>query len=95
MTGWTSQQMVDLVRGIVRRASVFPEFRKQCLSDPRAAVEEHLGTLLPPGTKVQIVENGGATLTIVLPDPVASGCDLTDSELACLSGGFVAFYPGD
>ena len=78
----TQQTLAELGR----RAATDPTFRALALKNPAAAMQQVAGEALPDGFKLRIVENDGAYLTCVLPDPVESG-DLSDAELESVAGG--------
>ena len=59
-----------VVSYVMRRARVDPLFRRALLARPRVALEEELNLDLPDDFRIRFVENQGADLTIVLPDPV-------------------------
>ena len=60
------------------------------LADPRAAVEQELGTRLPEGVQVRAVEETARIIYLVLPDKSAlgQGDELSDQELEALAGGW-------
>jgi hypothetical protein len=63
-------------------------FRQQLLEDPRAAVEEELGTRLPAEVRVVAVEETAETIFLVLPSasPLSEGEELSDRELESVAG---------
>jgi hypothetical protein len=71
---------------MVRQAS---DSETLILSDPRAAVEEELGTMLPEGVRVVAVEETADTIYLVLPSdsPIEGGGELSDLELEAVAGG--------
>jgi hypothetical protein len=62
-------------------------FRQLCLTAPATAVKEQSGKDLPDNFAIRFVENRGANLTIVLPDPIPSSGELSDTELESVAGG--------
>jgi hypothetical protein len=72
---------------IKKRAMTDAEFRALALRAPVEAVAAVSSEQLPPGFRLRFVENQGASMTIVLPDPVVAGTELTDGELEAVAGG--------
>ena len=63
---------------LIRRSLQDESFRQRLLEDPRAAVEEELGTRLPEDLQVRAVEETADTIYLVLPN---ESCDFVDSLL--------------
>ena len=64
-------------------------FRQQLLSDPKAAVEQELGTRLPEEMRIVAVEETADTIYLVLPSasPSGEGGELSDLDLEAVAGG--------
>ena len=93
---WTRTQTDQVLAEILQRSQRDATFRKLCLANPGTAVKQVAGEELPPGFKLRFVENERADLTVVLPDPVfggSSGQELSDADLASLSGGVGGLNP--
>lgn len=60
-------QRRNLESRVVRRAWADEEYRARLLADPKAALEEELGTKLPERLQVRVVEEHPDLLCIVLP----------------------------
>ena len=76
---------------IVQRSLEDDAFRQQLLADPRAAVEQELGSQLPSGIRVQVVEETADTVFLVIPLSSQAGeneGELSDSELESVAGGW-------
>ena len=56
------------------------------LRSPAQAVREATGRDLPEGFHLQLVDNAGAALTVVLPDLAATE-ELSDADLEAVAGG--------
>lgn len=86
---WTRDQTEKVLAEILGKSQRDTAFRQLCLQDPGAAVKQISGEELPPGFKLRFVDNDRADLTVVLPDPVsgAGGQELSDGDLASVSGG--------
>ncbi len=87
MAEWNEAEAEKVLAQISKRAATDPEFRKEALSDPKSAVKKLSGQDVPPNFKLRFVENQGANLTLVLPDPVSKEGELSDSELEQVAGG--------
>ena len=79
----------EMERSIVQRSLEDENFRQRLLDDPKAAVEEELGTRLPEGVQVRAVEETAQTIYLVLPSssPLGEGEELSDQELEAVAGG--------
>ena len=77
-------------RRIIQRSIEDEDFRQRLLDNPKAAVEQELGTRLPEEVRVEAVEETQDTIYLVLPStPMAGaeGVELSDRELESVSGG--------
>jgi hypothetical protein len=65
------------------------DFRQRLLEDPKAAVEQELGTRLPEGVEVRVVEETAGTIYLVLPSvsQIGEGGELSDQKLEVVTGG--------
>jgi hypothetical protein len=87
MSEWTQEAANAKLHILAQRAQKDPEFRKLCLTDPVAAVAKIDPTPMPAWFKIRFVDNAGATVTVVLPDPLPANSELSDSELEQVAGG--------
>ena len=80
----------EMERRLVERSLQDDAFRQRLIDDPKAAVEEELGTQLPEDVQVQAVEETADTLYLVLPSAsaVGEGGELSDRELEAVAGGW-------
>lgn len=83
---WSDQLAEKTLASLMQKSATEPEFRKLCLEDPRAAVQQIAGFELPADFKLNIVENKKADLTVVLPDFVPA-TELNDDQLEEIAGG--------
>jgi hypothetical protein len=87
MAEWNEAEAQKTLAAVTKLARTDPEYRKLALRDPNAAIARVNPTPLPPGFKVRFVDNAGANLTLVLPDPVSKEGELSDAELEQVAGG--------
>ena len=79
----------EVERRLVQRSMEDEDFRQKLLDDPKAAVEQELGTQLPEGIEVRVVQESADTIFLVLPSAsvVGEGGELSDRELEAVAGG--------
>ncbi len=76
-------------RKLINRSLEDESFRQRLLDDPRGTIEQELGTRLPEGMEVRVVEESAQTIYLVLPSasPTGQGGELSDQELDAVAGG--------
>jgi len=88
----------QMERRIVEKSLKDDAFRHRLLADPRAAVEQEMGTRLPEEVRVVAVEETPDTAYLVLPfvstEARESG-ELSDQELGAVAGGWDAGTSGN
>lgn len=84
---WTQEKADQVEQEVIKRAVTDPEFRALAISNPTAAISQVTDLSLPPGFKVQFVDNAGSNRTVVLPDPIPAVEELSEAELARIAGG--------
>lgn len=72
----TEDEACKLFRYVMDRSQTDMVFRSGLLNQPKEVLEEVLSIELPPEFNIRFVENKGADLTVVLPDPGASNGQL-------------------
>jgi hypothetical protein len=82
------QQVQQRFAEVLTRSAGDADFRRQLVTDPRAALSAHFGKEIPESVNIRFVESGG-TPTIVLPDPVNASAELSDAELESVAGGVI------
>jgi hypothetical protein len=60
-------------RRLIERSLENETFRQRLLEDPKAVVEEELGTRLPESVQVRAVEESAQTIYLVLPSASPAG----------------------
>jgi Nitrile hydratase, alpha chain len=89
---------VEWERRLINRSLEDEDFRQRLLEDPKAAVEQELGSGLPEGVEVRAVEESADTIYLVLPSASAlgEGEEISDQDLEEVAGGEVGpGGPGD
>ena len=77
----------EVERRIIQRSLEDDAFRQRLIEDPKAAVEDELGTRLPEEVRVVAVEETQDTIYLVLPSTPMAGGELSDQELGSVAGG--------
>ena len=76
----TREEMRD---HLIAKAGTDEAFREKLLSDPRTSIEAEFGITIPQGMTVQVHENTGQQVHLVLPPATK----LSDVDLRAASGG--------
>lgn len=79
----------EIMQRLIGRSLEDEAFRQGLLEDPRSAVEQELGTRLPEGVEVRVVEETADTIYLVLPSasPLGDSGELSEQELEVVAGG--------
>ena len=80
----------EVERRLVQRSLQDEEFRQRLLDDPKGTLEQEIGSGLPEGVQVRMVEESADTIYLVLPSASAvgeGGGSLSDEALEAVSGG--------
>ncbi|CEH31919.1 hypothetical protein AM501_12900 [Aneurinibacillus migulanus] len=85
---WNNEKLDQAIKQFQDKASTDAEFRKLALENPSSAVKQVIGLDLPEGFKLQVVDNAGAHLTVVLPDLKGNEYELDETELQNVAGGY-------
>jgi hypothetical protein len=88
VTGGGSSR-AEVERMLIQRSLQDESFRQRLLADPRAVIEQELGSRLPESIEVRVVEETADTIYLVLPSasPLGQGGELSDQELEAVAGG--------
>ena len=78
----------EMERRLVQRSMEDDPFLQRLLEDPKAAVEQELGTRLPEEVRVMAIEETTGTAYLVLPSasPAGQSGELSDRELEAVAG---------
>jgi Nitrile hydratase, alpha chain len=80
----------EMERRLIEKGLEDESFRQRLIEDPKAAVEQELGTRLPEEVRVVTVEETSDTIYLVLPSTSMAGAEggaLSDQELESVAGG--------
>jgi hypothetical protein len=79
----------EVERTLVQRSLQDEEFRQRLLDDPKGTVEQELGTQLPEGVEVRVVQESQQSIYLVLPraSAVGEGGEISDQELGAVAAG--------
>jgi Nitrile hydratase, alpha chain len=82
-------------RTLVQRSLQDDSFRQRLLDDPKGTVEQELGSGLPEGVEVRVLEDSPQSIYLVLPSdsPLGQGEELSDRELVRVAGGVPGHNP--
>ena len=98
MTEAAGSARAEMERRIVQRSIEDDTFRQRLIEDPKAAVEQELGSRLPEGVRVVAVEETADTIYLVLPGTPMKGresVELSDPDLESVAGGSLPYqYTG-
>jgi hypothetical protein len=79
----------EMERRLINRSLDDEDLRQRLLDDPKGAIEQELGSRLPEGVEVRVVEESAEVIYLVLPSasPTGHGGELSDQELEAVAGG--------
>jgi hypothetical protein len=84
-----AREAQEQLQNLLARSATDMDFRHKLLNDPRATVAEFTGHDVPESVSFRFIENK-ADATFVLPNPVSSEAELSETELETVAGG-IAF----
>jgi hypothetical protein len=80
-----------MLEAILARACVDPVFRRRLIADPRMAIRDAFGLVVPEGFRMRFIERDpDVDALVVLPDleVAAQNQELPDEDLRLASGGW-------
>jgi Nitrile hydratase, alpha chain len=79
-------------RRLIERSLEDEQFRQRLFDDPKGAVEQELGSVLPEGVDVRVLQQSQDTIYLVLPSASvgSQGGELSDQDLEAVAGGILA-----
>ena len=81
----------DIEDRIAAEAWKNPQFKKELLENPRAAIAKHLKIDVPAEMKISVIEETQKHITFVLPpNPTETGGELTLEALDGVAGGVIS-----
>ncbi|MEM1247359.1 MAG: NHLP leader peptide family RiPP precursor [Acidobacteriota bacterium] len=81
----TRGELEDIVRQFAAQS---PEYRQALLDNPAEVLARQMGTELPAGMNVQVIEEEANTIVLVAPYVVpGEGSELSDADLESVAGG--------
>lgn len=86
---WTNELIEKVSAQVTEKAAKDPEFAEKLQEDPKQAIEEATGYVLPDGYEIKVVKENGI-LRAVNPADVGA---LSDEELEEVAGGELS--PGE
>jgi hypothetical protein len=75
----------ELQSQTLAKAATDSAFRQQLIRDPREAIAQAFGVLLPSNLEISIIEESPTRLCLVLPP--ATSNELSEADLSDVSGG--------
>ena len=92
-SGGGGSSRAEVERRLIERSLRDEAFRQRLLAEPRAVVEQELGSRLPESAEVRVVEETKDTIYLVLPNAsvAGEGGELSDEALESVAGGDVMF----
>jgi hypothetical protein len=81
----------EVERKLTNKSLLDGDFRQRLLAEPKGTLEQELGTQLPEGVEVRVMEESADTIYVVLPSsaspPGGQGGEISDQELKLVAGG--------
>ena len=85
------QSRADVERKLIQKSLQDEDFRQKLLAEPKGTLEQELGTQLPEGVEVRVMEESADTIDLVRPGnaspPEGQSSEISDQELEAVAGG--------
>ena len=78
------QSAEDMRRQLTAKALVDEDFRRQLLADPKGAIHQEFGLVVPENTEIRVHESTTSEFHLALP---ANGGDLSEEQLEAIAAG--------
>ena len=90
-----AQKAPEAYQQIILKAWKDPAFREALRADPRGVLQRELGTALPDGVDIEVVEETPTKVYFVIPamPPALDDRELSDEELGAVAGGVGGSVP--
>ncbi|MBD2299664.1 NHLP leader peptide family natural product precursor [Nostoc sp. FACHB-87] len=75
----------EFKNSLIAKAIEDPAYKERLLSDAKAVVEKELGTNLPSGVTIEVVQQSSNQLYLLLPPEIDE--NISDEELEAVTGG--------
>ncbi len=77
----------ELEEFMVEQAVKRPEYKAALLKNPKAVLEQQIGSKLPEDVQVEVVQETASKIYIRLPHATKEGDELKDEDLEQVAGG--------
>jgi hypothetical protein len=83
-----SPERGQALQAVLARAATDRDFRQQLLVDPRVAIRNALGIMIPPTFRLRFIERDpNVDSLVVLPDFASADGEISDADLEAIAGG--------
>ncbi len=83
-----SDKQQQALEAVLQRSSVDAEFRSRLLTDPRRAIQQAFGVVIPANFNIKFIEKEASVdALVVLPDYADPTGELNDDDLEAVAGG--------
>lgn len=89
-----SETRYELQEKIVSKALSDAAYKQELLANPKAAVEKELGITIPEGVAINIMQETGEQVFLVLPYIEDAEGELSEDQLESVAGGRVSLRYG-
>lgn len=79
--------ITELSAQLIAESKTDPDFRQRLIETPRATISEFAKVEIPAGLEISILQETSSHRYLVLPPIAAESSELSDDDLARVSGG--------